>query len=294
MRFAVSMPNFGVGLDAAAVADAAATAEGAGWDAFYLWDHTLAFMPGAVDLVDPWIALTVAATRTSRIRLGTAVTPLPRRRPVTVARQVVTLDRLSGGRVTLGVGIGAMPFEWEYSGEETDLVVRGDMLDEGLDVVTRLWTAQPVEHRGTHYRLAGPDGWGALHHPPPVQQPRVPIWVAGTWLGDGSSGGRPLRRAARWDGVLPMRLDGGWAPSDTAGVAAAVSRHRGSLAGFDVAVPGESDGATPGSVVAAHADAGATWWVEAVHPWRFGFTEGGPWPWRAMLDRIAAGPPGGG
>ncbi len=292
MRFAISMPNFGTGLDADLVADLAVTAEGAGWDALFLWDHTLAFVPGPVDLVDPWISLAVAATRTSRIRLGTAVTPLPRRRPVDVARQVVTLDRLSRGRVTLGVGIGAMPFEWEYSGEEPDLVVRGDMLDEALDVVERLWTAQPVRHEGTHYRLSGPDGWGALHHPPPVQRPRVPVWVAGTWLGEGSTGGRPLRRAARWDGVFPMRLDSTWDPPDTAGVAAVIERHRGTLDGYDVAVPGETDGAAPAPVVRAHADAGATWWVESIQPWRFGFTDSGPWPWRAMTERIAAGPPG--
>jgi alkanesulfonate monooxygenase SsuD/methylene tetrahydromethanopterin reductase-like flavin-dependent oxidoreductase (luciferase family) len=287
VRYAVSMPNFGVGLDAAAVGELAAVAERAGWDGFFLWDHTLAFPPGPVDLVDPWIALAVAATRTSRIRLGTLVTPLPRRRPVDLARQVVTLDRLSAGRVTLGVGTGAMPYEWDFSGEETDPVVRGDMLDEGLDVVTRLWSARPVRHEGVHYRLAGDDGWGALHHPPPVQHPRVPVWVATTWPG----AGRPLRRAARWDGVVPMRLDHGWEPSDTAAVAAAVTGLRGSVDGFDVVVPGETDAGSGGAQVRAHAAAGATWWTEAVQPWRFGYTDGGAWPDRAMAARIAAGPP---
>jgi alkanesulfonate monooxygenase SsuD/methylene tetrahydromethanopterin reductase-like flavin-dependent oxidoreductase (luciferase family) len=287
------MPNFGTGLDAATVGDLAASAEAAGWDAFLLWDHTLALVPGPVDLVDPWIALAVAGTRTARIRLGTAVTPVPRRRPVDLARQVVTLDRLTGGRVTLGVGIGAMPFEWDYSGEETDPVVRGDMLDEALDVMTALWTARRVRHSGTHYRLGGGEDWGALHHPPPVQTPRVPVWVAGTWLGEGHSGGRPIRRAARWDGVMPMRLDGRWQPDDTAGVAAAVERHRGSLAGFDVAIPGESDADAVEPSLDQHAAAGATWWVEAVHPWRFGYTDGGPWPLDAMATRIAAGPPRG-
>lgn len=294
MRFAVSTPNFGVGLGAAMVGDLAAAAEDAGWDGFFLWDHALAFRPRPVDLVDPWIALTVAALRTSRIRLGTLVTPLPRRRPVTLARQVATLDHLSGGRVTLGVGTGAMPFEWEYSGEEADPVVRGDMLDEGLDVLTALWSATPVRHRGTHYRLGGPGDWGALHHPPPVQRPRVPVWVAATWVDGGA--GRPLRRAARWDGVVPMRLDGRWEPADTAGVVAAVRRRRGSVDGFDVAVPGESEPGTTHDTAAhdaaaAQAAAGATWWVEAVHPWRYGVDDDDPWPWTAMRARIAAGPP---
>jgi alkanesulfonate monooxygenase SsuD/methylene tetrahydromethanopterin reductase-like flavin-dependent oxidoreductase (luciferase family) len=281
------MPNFGVGLDARAVGDLAASAEAAGWDGFFLWDHTLAFSPGPVDLVDPWIALAVAATRTSRIRLGTLVTPLPRRRPADLARQVVTLDRLSTGRVTLGVGTGAMPFEWDFSGEEPDPVVRGDMLDEGLEVVTRLWSGQVVRHEGVHYRLAGTDGWGALHHPPPVQRPRVPVWVATTW----PQGGRPLRRAARWDGVVPMRTDFAWEPSDTAGVVAAVARLRGSLDGFDVVVPGETDAGSGGRAVEAHARAGATWWTEAVHAFRFGYEDGGVWPREEMAARIAAGPP---
>jgi hypothetical protein len=138
-----------------------------------------------------------------------------------------------------------------------------------------------------HYRLVGPDGWGALHHPPPAQRPRVPVWVATTW----PQGGRPLRRAARWDGVVPMRIDHGWEPSDTAGVVAAVARLRGSLDGFDVVVPGETDAGSGVAQVRAHADAGATWWTEAVQPWRFGYEDGGAWPHDEMTARIAAGPP---
>jgi alkanesulfonate monooxygenase SsuD/methylene tetrahydromethanopterin reductase-like flavin-dependent oxidoreductase (luciferase family) len=291
--YAVSTPNFGVGLDARRVGDLAACAEEAGWDGFFLWDHVFAFSPGRVDLVDPWIALTVAATRTTRLRLGTAVTPVPRRRPLTLARQVATLDRLAGGRVTLGVGIGAMPFEWDYAGEETDLAVRGDMLDEGLDLMAALWTGGPVRHEGAHYRVAGvagdggDGGWAGVAHPGPVQEPRVPVWVAGTW----PQGGRPFRRAAAWDGVVPMRIDGAWEPHDTAGVVALIGRYR-DLAGFDVAVPGETGpGAAGVEAAAAHQAAGATWWVEAVHPWRYGLTDGGRWPLEEMAERISAGPP---
>lgn len=287
MRCAVSIPNFGVGLSARTVGDLAASTEAAGWDGFFLWDHLFAFPPGPVDVVDPWIALAVAATRTSRIRLGTAVTPLPRRRPVKVAREVTTLDHLSSGRFVLGVGTGAMPFEWEYCGEEPDPVVRGDMLDEHLELLTRLWSGEVVHHEGAHYRVAGAD-WDGLAHPPPAQGGRVPVWVGGTW-----PGGRPFRRAARWDGVLPMRVDGRWTVADTADVTAFVRRHRVGDAPFDVAVPGESDpdDGGAGDAVRAHAAAGATWWVEAVHPWRFGYEDGGPWPARAMAARIAAGPP---
>ena len=287
MRFAVSVPNFGVGLDATAVGDLAATAERAGWDGFFLWDHVFAFPPGPVDLVDPWIALAVAAQRTERIRLGTAVTPVPRRRPLQLAREVSTVDRLAGGRLTLGVGIGAGPWEWDYCGEEADPATRGDMLDEALPLMERLWSGEPVRHDGVHYRISGDEGWEGLCYPPPAQRPRVPVWVGGTW-----PGGRPFRRASRWDGVIPMRIDGAWQPRDTGDVVAWVSAHRPTMDGFDVAVPGETEpGPAAAAAAEAHAEAGATWWMEAVHPWRYGFTDGGPWPATEMADRIAAGPP---
>ena len=283
MRFGVSVPCFGTGVDAALVAEWASAAEAAGWDGFFLWDHLFAFEPGPVDTVDPWIALTAAACATATVRLGTLVTPLPRRRPVVVARQTATLDRLSGGRLVLGVGSGGGPFEWDHCGEETDPRVRGAMLDEHLELLDRLWTGGPVRHEGRHYRLAGPD-WSAVCWPPPLQRPRVPVWVGGTWPGTA-----PFARAARWDGVVPMRLDGRWEVADTAAVARRVRSLRTSDGPFDVAVPGESE---PGERdrYAEHEHAGATWWVEAVHPWRYGYTDGGTWPLAAMRARIDAGP----
>jgi len=299
MRYAVSLPNFGTGVNAALVAEWAAVAEAAGWDGFFLWDHLFAFAPGPVDAVDPWIALAAAACRTTAIRLGTLVTPLPRRRPVVLARQTVSLDRLSQGRLVLGVGSGGGPFEWDYCGEQADPIVRGAMLDEHLDLLVRLWSGEPVRHEGRHYRTAGPD-WAARCYPPPIQRPRIPIWVAGTWPRT-----RPFRRAARWDGVVPMRLDGKWEVADTAAVAARISSLRtgdSSSAGasdvgfdtaaFDIAVPGESDGSDSSRLdrYAEHERAGATWWVEAVHPWRYGWTVGRSWPLAAMRERIEAGP----
>jgi alkanesulfonate monooxygenase SsuD/methylene tetrahydromethanopterin reductase-like flavin-dependent oxidoreductase (luciferase family) len=287
MRFGLSLPCFGAGLDAALVAEWAQSAEAAGWDGFFLWDHLFAFVPGPVEVVDPFIALAAAACSTESIRLGTLVTPLPRRRPLVVARQTATLDRLSGGRLVLGVGTGAGPFEWDYCGEAADPAVRGDMLDEHLDLLDRLWTGEPVRHEGRHYRVAGPD-WAGVCFPPPLQHPRIPIWVGGTWPGT-----RPFARAARWDGVVPMRADGAWDVADTEAVVQAVrSVRRTDDSAFDVAVPGESDPADEarGGRFAAHERAGATWWIEAVHPWRYGYTEGGVWPVEAMRDRIQAGP----
>src|SRR3954447_10564412 len=152
MRFGVSLPNFGSGVDAAAVADWARAAEAAGWDGLFLWDHLFAFADGPVETVDPWTALTAAACATATIRLGTLVTPLPRRRPVVVARQTATLDRLSGGPAHPGVGTGALPFECEYVGEAADAKIRGEMLDVHLELLDRLWTGEPVHHDGHHYR----------------------------------------------------------------------------------------------------------------------------------------------
>jgi alkanesulfonate monooxygenase SsuD/methylene tetrahydromethanopterin reductase-like flavin-dependent oxidoreductase (luciferase family) len=286
MRHCVSITNFGAGLGAREVGELAALAESAGWGGFFLWDHVFPFAPGPLHLVDPWVALTVAATRTTTIRLGTMVTPLPRRRPLTVARQTAAIDQLSGGRLILGVGIGAMPYEWDNCGEERNLRVRGDMLDESLEIITALWTGEPVLHRGRHYTLAAEDdpGWAARCYPPPAQQPRIPVWVAGTW-----PGGRPFRRAAEWDGVVPMRAGASWTVTDTRDVVQAIARHRTTGAPYDVVVPGETE---PGAAaaIAEHEAAGATWWAEAVHPWRYGWAPGEPWPAAQMADRIAAGP----
>jgi len=284
MHFGVSLPNFGSGVDAVAVAEWARAAEEAGWDGLFLWDHLFAFAEGPVETVDPWIALTAAACATSTIRLGTLVTPLPRRRPVVVARQTASLDRLSGGRLVLGVGSGAFPFEWEYVGEETDPRVRGDMLDEHLELLDRLWTGEQVRHEGAHYRVAGPD-WGGLCWPPPVQHPRIPVWVGGTW----PTARRPFERAARWDGVVPMRTDGQWTVDDTAGVAARMRSLRDEP--FDLVVPVQSraDDVARRELQESHADAGATWWVEPVHPWRADLPSDVPWA-RAARARIDAGP----
>ena len=243
MRFGVSLPNFGSGVDAAAVAEWARAAEAAGWDGLFLWDHLFAFAEGPVETVDPWIALTAAAYATTTIRLGTLVTPLPRRRPVVVARQTASLDRLSGGRLVLGVGSGAFPFEWDYLGEETDPRVRGEMLDEHLGLLDRLWTGEQVRHEGAHYRVAGPD-WGGLCWPPPVQQPRIPVWVAARWPNR-----RPLRRALKWDGVFPIDLPG---PDALAELAAAIRAERDGP--FDVVVTNPA-----GEDVRPWVAAGATW-----------------------------------
>src|SRR5919198_2152054 len=192
------MPLFDALADPALVAGLAAEAEEAGWHGVFVWDHVRWREP-VVDVADPWITLTAIAAATERVRLGPMVTPLARRRPVKVARETATLDRLSDGRLTLGVGLGSDRFGSEYSitGEELDERRRARMLDESLEILTAAWSGEPVHHGGEHYTV---DGVRFL--PRPVQRPRVPVWVAG-YLGKQ----KPLRRAAQYDGFFPVGLE---------------------------------------------------------------------------------------
>jgi len=149
-----------------------------------------------VDVADPWITMAGIATATERIRLGPMVTPLARRRPAKVARETATLDRLSGGRLTLGVGLGSdrLGSDFSITGEELDERRRAWMLDESLEILTAAWSGEPVYHRGEHYTVEG-----MRFLPRPVQRPGVPVWVAGSY-----GRPRPLRRAARYQGFVPV------------------------------------------------------------------------------------------
>src|SRR5919202_2140498 len=151
MRYGVTVPNFGECFDPRTLAEMAREAEAAGWDGFFLWDH-VQFMP--TPTVDPWVALAAIALATERVRIGPLVTPLPRRRPVKLARETVSLDHLSNGRLVLGVGIGD-PVQWEFGwfGEPTEAKHRGAMLDEGLAILDGLWSGEPFAFSGAHSRL---------------------------------------------------------------------------------------------------------------------------------------------
>jgi alkanesulfonate monooxygenase SsuD/methylene tetrahydromethanopterin reductase-like flavin-dependent oxidoreductase (luciferase family) len=283
MRYAVNVPNFEDYSDVRTVAGLAADAEAAGWDGFFVWDHLAFVKAWKLRVADPWMLLTGVALATERLRLGPMVTPVPRRRPWKLARETVTLDRLSGGRLILGVGLGEPP-EDEYGsfGEPTDPVVRAAMLDEGLEVLTRLWSGETVSFEGRHYRVEE-----VAFQPTPVQQPRIPIWVAGAWPRRG-----PLRRAARFDGSCPLKVDAGGElvvlePGDVRELRAVVDRHREDPAApFDVML----GGATPEDPAAARAmleplaEAGVTWWQESVDPRQTDL--------EAFRRRVRRGPPG--
>ena len=251
MRFGLYIPPFDELADPALVARLAAEAEEAGWEGIFIWDQVRWREP-VLAVADPQITLAAIAGATERIRLGPMVTPLARRRPAKVARETATLDRLSDGRLTLGVGLGSDRFAGEYSitGEELDDRKRARMLDEALDILQAAWSGEVVRHRGEHYTI---DAMRFL--PRPVQRPGPPIWTAGFY---GNT--RPLRRAIRYQGVFPVGLDH---PDQLAEVVASIGalRHQEGIDGagpFDVAVELE-----PGTDPAPFAAAGATWGLVA-------------------------------
>jgi alkanesulfonate monooxygenase SsuD/methylene tetrahydromethanopterin reductase-like flavin-dependent oxidoreductase (luciferase family) len=215
----------------ALVAELAAGAERHGWDGFFVWDH-VAYSEPVRALADPWVTLAAIAVATERLTIGPLVTPLARRRPHQLARETVTLDRLSRGRLVLGVGLGSErtgEFDPERFGEEGDPRARARLLDEGLDRLLAYW--------------------GGEFEPRPVQQPRIPVWVAGRWPNR-----RPLRRAARFDGLFPIDLPG---PEAAAELAAELRELRGP-GPFDLVVE-----IPPGTDPAPWAAAGATWCLTA-------------------------------
>ena len=249
MKRALFVPNFGDFAEPRAFAELAAEGETAGWDGVYIWDHIL--IEDGRPIADPWVALAAAAAVTERIRLGPMVTPIPRRHPWKLGREVVSLDRLSNGRVDFGVGIGFPPdTEFGTFGHETDARVRADKLDEGLAVIAGMWTGEPFSFDGEHYHVEE-----STFLPPPIQQPRVPIWVAATWPNK-----RPFRRAARWDGVFPLLVEGDgfgqMSYDDIATMAQYTSNHRTSDKPFDFVIG--NDDAEDRSIEDLE-DLGATW-----------------------------------
>ncbi|HET6953296.1 MAG TPA: LLM class flavin-dependent oxidoreductase [Acidimicrobiales bacterium] len=259
MRTGVSIPPF---TDPATLVAMARDAEQAGWDGVFLWDH-LVFDPGArLDVHDPWVLLGAMALATERVTLGTLVTPLARRRPQMVARHLLTLDHLSGGRAVLGVGLGEPPdADFAAFGDPADPRERAVLLDEGLAVVDGLLRG-PLSYTGTRHRV------DADLLPRPVQQPRPPIWVAAI-----APHRRPRARALRWDGIVPLGPGALLTPDEVTAYLAGFDRP----AGWDVVV-----NTAPGIPFEDYAAAGATWVVE------------GAWPvggWVADLRaRIDAGP----
>jgi len=288
MRYGIYVPNFGPYGDARILAGLAYEAEEAGWDGFFLWDQVSksTLTPTVDPMVDPWVALAAIALRTRRIRLGTLVTPLPRRRPWMVARETVSLDHLSAGRLIFGVGSGGGYFDFEALGEVSDAKTLAALLDESLEVLTGLWSGELYRHEGAAYHIKE-----AQFLPRPVQSPRIPIWVAAMWPAKA-----PLRRAAHWDGVIPIGRDlpltAMLTPVQMHEIVRSVASQPGYTTPFEVVHSGitaGTDTARDREVVAAYQQAGVTWWVEKILPERWGSWTN--WPLEAMRVRIRQGPP---
>jgi alkanesulfonate monooxygenase SsuD/methylene tetrahydromethanopterin reductase-like flavin-dependent oxidoreductase (luciferase family) len=285
MRYSINIPNFGDFADPRTVADLAAAAEQAGWDGLLVWDHVVhdKRLRRGQPFGDPWILLSAAAMTTSRIRLDTLVTPVPRRRPEQLARQVATLDALTGGRVIFGAGLGG-PIEDEFAsfGDTTDAVELAQRLDEGLDLLQRYWSGATVTYEGRHFRVRDVELLPAT-----VQQPRPPVWIAGWWPTR-----KPMRRAAAWDGAAPLFESArhGYPPSpdEVRELVAYLRDVRGERRDdpFEVVVGGATEPARAADVVGPLRDAGATWWDERLRQDVDEFDKLAP-----VLRRVEAGPP---
>ena len=250
--------------DPAELVELAVAAEAAGFDGFFLWDHMVFANDGdGPAIIDPWLVLALIAARTERIAIGTMITPVSRRRPWVLARQTATLDIISGGRLILGVGLGSPTYgDFGIFGEETDPKRRGEMLDEGLAILDGLWSGERFSFAGEHYQL---DPVRFL--PRPVQRPRIPVWVGGVLPNV-----KPLQRAARWDGWVPIRwVDGvltAPSPADIADAVAVVATREASAAGYDFAVWADvaSSPADVAGIITTYEAVGATWWIETARP----------------------------
>lgn len=256
MRYGLYMPNLSVAADPRLQIELAQEAEAAGWDGFFIWDHlSLGLYEMAV--VDPWIVMAGIASHTRSLRFGPMVTPLPRRRPWMVARQALALDQLSNGRFILGVGIGNEPFSLDNFAEETDLKRRAAMTDEALDVLIGLWSGRAFDYAGSYYQVKN-----TLFLPTPVCTPRIPIWIAATWPHRA-----PMRRAARWDGLVPSagNVDKHMDVDTYREMVAYIRQQQEPNKPFDFLYYGTTTGDDPGQdadIVQPLAEAGLTWWLE--------------------------------
>jgi alkanesulfonate monooxygenase SsuD/methylene tetrahydromethanopterin reductase-like flavin-dependent oxidoreductase (luciferase family) len=291
MRYGVYVPNFGeYGDDPHNLITLAQDAERAGWDGFFLWDHLLFYRHSDVPVLDAWITLAAIATQTSRLSLGPMITPLARRRPWKVAREIVSLDHLSRGRAVLGVGLGnPADVEFECFGEDPSDRVRAQKLDEGLAVLDGLVRGESFSHRSGNFHVED-----VKFVPRAVQSPRVPVWVAGQWPNK-----PPMRRAARWDGVFPIKapqiplVSGAtpWSifwlsPQELAEAVKYVRQHRIGDGPFDVVASGATDAkekTKTQEIISAFREAGATWWLEWLDEQCGTFSQ--------MRERVREGPP---
>jgi alkanesulfonate monooxygenase SsuD/methylene tetrahydromethanopterin reductase-like flavin-dependent oxidoreductase (luciferase family) len=284
MKFGVQLPNLGPFSDVQTILELAHQAEDAGWDGFFLWDHVAIPEP----MLDSMTALAAVAATTKRLMLGPMITAPARRRPWKLAREATTLDHLSNGRFILGVGLGGSDYDYFHCHEPVaNDREKAAMLDEALAIIAGLWRGEVFSYSGQHYQIDE-----LVFHPRPVQQPRIPIWVAGWWPIKA-----PMRRAARWDGAFPLQHEAPLSPTNWRDIGAFIANNRASTNHFDMVHSGitPNDPQAAGRVVQPYAEAGVTWWLEDISPVRVGWKLGDdwpqPWPIADIVERIKHGPP---
>ena len=266
VKYGLDMASAGPAGDAHTMGELAHIAEESGWDGIFLEDYIVWQSHPEVPTYDPWITLAAIAMRTQRIRLGTMVTPLARRRPWKLAQELVTLDHLSNGRMILGVGLGdtgesiGMDSSFAHFGEMLDPKKRARMLDEGLAIITRIWNGKPFSFDGEFYKIHN-----VQILPKPVQQPRIPIWVGGGYPNRG-----PVERALRWDGSCMYKQQGHWMqPEDVRALRERVIALRGTADGYDITMGGAQrwgDEDKQRAYLESLAAEGITWWHEYIPP----------------------------
>jgi hypothetical protein len=269
------------GGDVHTISELTQEAEAAGWDGVFIADGIDIGMgknSPPFPWFDPWIVLAAMAMRTERIRIGTMITPVPRRRPWKLARETVTLDQLSNGRLIFGAGLGAAEHDGGFYkvGEAMDLKVRAERLDEGLAILAGLWSGKPFSFSGQHYRVQE-----MTMLPPPLQSPRILVWVPGVWTKEKS-----MQRALRWDGIIPQKYKSmaRMTPAEVRELKHFVDKHRSPSAPFDIVAGGTTPGGNrkrAATTVRPFAEAGATWWLESL------MTSS----WDKLRKRIKQGPP---
>jgi hypothetical protein len=274
MKFGLALP-YG---SARSAANLARAAEQAGWDGVFLGD--------AIWCQDPMIALAAAAMLTERIRLGTMVIPVPLRIPWKLASESVALDHLSNGRLTLGLGAGAVWMGWKaFPDEVTDTKERAEMLDETIEILTLLYQRKQFDYDGKHFHLKL-TLMEEMHYPPkPVQQPRIPLWVVGVWPRMKS-----MQRILKADGLLPMKINAEKqfeqvTPDDLREMKVYIDANRTLTTPFDYVIEGKTAGMSAQQIqdtLGPWAEAGATWWIDGL--WEM--TE------EQVLEHIHQGPPG--
>lgn len=236
MKYGLDIPTAGTYADPRKLADLAAEAEEAGWDGFFLWDILFAEDQFSTPVIDPWITLAAIAMQTQRIRFEAMLTSLPRRRPWQVARETVTIDHLSNGRLTFGAGLGYQAPDFTPFGEDFELKLRAEKLDESLEILKGLWRGETFNFQGKHYQIND-----VCMLPKPIQLPHIPIWTAGGWPIR-----KPFRRAAHYDGIYLMTVNQSTGklltPEEIREIVAYINTYRESSDPFDIAMSGETPG----------------------------------------------------